>query len=140
MTELTVACPDVYKMCQEHFNEPVLMYFKLARLVGYGEDADDCYLIVKYPDYPDGKIVHHTAVGGYIFLDKLQGQHITIPAYPEYKGQVWDDYYRLDEALELNGARREKEFIVDKRPHETAKMVFSEIQDKTESNNGDMVE
>ncbi len=88
----------IEKMCREHFNEPVLMVFDLARLIGYGEDADDCYLIVKYPDRG---VVWHTAVGGYVFLDRLR-----------IAGD-WDDFKRLDEALELNNVpKKSKKFAL----------------------------
>lgn len=100
-------------MCLDHFNEPVLMMFELARLIGFGDDGDDYYLIVKYPKHPSGKIVWHTAVGGYIFLDKLKDQRLTVPSHPTFYGEIWSDLSRLDNMLTLNGVPREEKFIVE---------------------------
>ena len=111
---------DIQQMCLDHFNEPVLMMFELCRLIGYGEDADDCYLIVKYPKYPDGRIVWSTAVGGYTFLERLKGQNFVVPAYPQFKNEYWDDFIRLDNVLALSGVPKEEKFIVDVRPEETS--------------------
>lgn len=107
---------DIMLMCLNHFNEPVLMTFDLARLIGYGEDADDCYLIVKYPSRG---IVWHTAVGGYMFLNQLKGQNAVSPTYPSYEGEMWDDLTRLDSMLTVNNVPREDTFIVDIRPEQT---------------------
>lgn len=107
---------DIEQMCRDHFNEPVLMMFELARLIGYAEDESDCYLIVKYPDRG---VVWHSAVGGYTFLDRLKGQGFVVPTYPEFEGEGWDDLIRLDNMLALNGVPKEKEFIVDIRPEES---------------------
>ncbi len=100
---------DIEKMCREHFNEPMLSFEELGRVIGYGEDACDCYLIVKKMD---GSIIWNTGVGGYIFLDRLKGQ---------WPGGEWDDYKRLDNTLELNKCPKEKEFkivISDENPFE----------------------
>lgn len=107
---------DIQKMCLEHFNEPVLLGFDLARLIGYGEDADDCYLIVKYPHRG---VVWHTAVGGYTFLSRLKGQNFVIPNHPSFEGEVWDDFIRLDNMLALNNVPKEEKFIVDIRPEQS---------------------
>lgn len=107
---------DIHQMCLDHFNEPVLICFELARLIGYGEDADDCYLIV---NYPDRGVVWHTAVGGYTFLDRLKGQGFVVPTHPSFEGETWDDLIRLDGMLALNGVVKEEKFIVDIRPEET---------------------
>ena len=90
---------------REHFNEPILLGDRLARVIGYSE-SDDCYIICRYPG---GKIVHHTMVGGYTFLKVLRGQGLVIST----KGEEWDDLCRLDRMLELNGCAKAPEFIVD---------------------------
>lgn len=100
------------KMCRDHFNEPVLLGFEVGRLIGYAEDDEDCYLIINYPKYPDGRIVYHTCVGGYIFLNRLKGQGLVIST----QGEEWDDYYRIDSSLSVNGAPMAQEFIVRKLP------------------------
>lgn len=100
----------IEKMCREHFNEPVLLGFDLGRLIGYAEDDHDCYLIIRYPKYPDGRIAYHTAVGGYIFLDRLKFQDCVVST----GGEVWNDYTRMDTMLTLNGSPKEPEFIVKK--------------------------
>lgn len=97
---------DLEKMCRAHFNEPVLLNFEVGRLVGYAEDDHDCYLIINYPN--PVRTVYHTCVGGYHWLDRLRGQHLVISR----DGERWDDYYRVDHALELNGAPRVENFIV----------------------------
>lgn len=98
-TEDTVERP-ILEEFRSHFNEPVLLGFELARVVGYGEDYEDCYLIC---DYPGGKRVWCTAVGGYVFLGCLKGQGVV--------GES-DDFLRLDQMLELNGAPKVASFIV----------------------------
>jgi len=102
---------EIEKMCRDHFNQPVLMMDKTVRLIGYAEDEMDCYLIVK--DCQLGEY-WHTAVGGYIFLDKLKEQNLVVAS----TGENWDDFYRIDNFLELNGASKEKDFKVVKNYHQ----------------------
>ena len=90
-----------------HFNEPMLAMFDLVRCVGYGEDEDDCYIIARRPN-PNGDLIWLTCVGGYTFLNKLEGQEYVLG----YSGEHWDDLTRLDNLLTLNGAPREPEFKV----------------------------
>lgn len=116
---------DIQQMCFDHFNEPVLMSFELARLIGYGADADDCYLIVKYPRR--GR-VWHTAVGGYMFLDRLKGQNLVNPKYPSYEGEVWDDFNRLDNMLKVNGVPKAAEFLVEIRAEP---LIYTNNEEKT---------
>jgi hypothetical protein len=99
---------EIEKMCREHFNEPVLLGFELGRLIGFAEDDHDYYLIIRYPKYPDGRLSYHTAVGGYIFLDRLKFQNCVVSTGEE----VWSDYTRMDSLLTLNGAPKEPEFLV----------------------------
>jgi hypothetical protein len=105
--------PDAAMMAEvrAHFNEPIIcgMGMEVVRCVGYGESAIDCYLIYKDQD---GKLCWNTMVGGYHWLDRLKGQCMT--GYgPD--GEAWDDFYRIDSFLELNGCPKEPEFIVDMR-------------------------
>lgn len=94
-------------MCRDHFNEPFLVAFDLVRLIGYGEDQDDAYIIyIKR----GGDISRMTCVGGYTFLDCLENQGQIISS----EGESWNDLYRLDIMLELNGACKVKEFILEK--------------------------
>jgi hypothetical protein len=104
--ELAPRTTDLEKMCRDHFNEPVLLHFEVGRLVGYAEDEADCYLIINYPN--PVRTVYHTCVGGYHWLDRLRGQHLVISR----DGERWDDYYRIDKALELNGAPKVETFII----------------------------
>lgn len=101
---------ELEKMCRDHFNEPVLLGFDVGRLVGYAEDDDDCYLIVNHPN--PTKTTYHTCVGGYIFLDCLKDKGLVISK----SGERWDDYYRLDNMLRLNGAPKVPEFIIRRFP------------------------
>lgn len=94
-----------------HFNEPVLMGFDLARVIGYGEDDDDCYLIVQYPRRG---ISRSTMVGGYTFLDRLKGQNYVRST----TGEDWDDFTRMDSLLHHNGVPRVEEFLIEDRTTE----------------------
>jgi hypothetical protein len=117
MNEIVPKRSDLEQMCREHFNEPMLSMFDVVRCVGYGESADDCYVIVREPHYPEGKLRWLTCVGGYTFLDRLRGQGYVKSS----DGEDWDDLVRLDSTLALNGAPKEAGFILDLRPdeHET---------------------
>jgi hypothetical protein len=95
---------DLLQMAKHHFNEPVLTMFTLTRLIGYGEDDDDCYLILVDPYRGT---VKHTCVGGYTFLDRLRGQG----AAGEFG--VWDDFKRLDSLLANNGVPAADEFLLE---------------------------
>jgi len=96
------------KKCKDHFNEPVLSDFGLCRLIGYAEDDEDCYYILKYPNGVHKGISWHTFVGGVYFLDLLKNQG-TVRAT---NGEIWSDFSRLDNILQLNGAEKEEEFIL----------------------------
>lgn len=99
---------DLKQMCLDHFNEPIIVGFDIVRLVGYAEDDDDCYLIINYPN--PVRTIYHTCVGGYQWLDRLKGQCLVI----SNSGERWDDFYRIDNLLQLNGAPKVDEFIVRK--------------------------
>lgn len=75
-----------------HFNQPILVGFRLGRLIGYGEDLSDCYMIVLHSG---GLIEYQTMVGGYVYLD----DHL-----PEWELEG------LDTILELNGAPKQASF------------------------------
>ncbi len=99
---------ELHDMAAAHFNEPIIVGHAVGRLVGYGEDLTDCYLVVQHAR-PKG-IVWHTCVGGYVFLDRLKGQGYVRSIYD---GEDWDDFIRLDEFLALNGAPKIDKMIVD---------------------------
>lgn len=92
------------QIARDHFNQPVLCSFELVRLIGYAEDDRDCYFIMKQRG---GTTFWQTCVGGYIFLERLKDQDAVLST----GGEHWDDYYRADNLLELNGATKEKEFV-----------------------------
>ncbi len=98
--------PELFHMALSHFNEPMLSGFDLMRVIGYGEDDRDCYLILKGRN---GNIVWTTCVGGYVFLNCLKGQDKIIST----EGEVWDDFYRIDQLLSYNGAPKEEDFILE---------------------------
>jgi hypothetical protein len=91
---------EYLREAQSHFNEPILLGFDLARLIGYAEDDEDCYLVVRDPRRG---LVWATLVGGCTYLDCLRGRNVC--------GE-WDDFTRLDSLLAMNGAPREAEFMV----------------------------
>jgi hypothetical protein len=106
---------NLYQEALAHFNEPVLIGFNLARVVGYAEDDEDCYLIIRKPRY--GQMFNEgyewcTFVGGYTYLACLKDQNIVTPLHPQFEGEIWTDYSRLDSLLELNGAPKEEKFLV----------------------------
>lgn len=103
---------EIEKMCRAHFNEPILTFFEIGRLIGFAEDDHDFYLIIRYPHRPEPKTVYHTAVGGYTFLNCLKFQEF----YVTKDGEVGDDLSRLDTMLALNGVPPEPVFIVKKFP------------------------
>jgi hypothetical protein len=95
-------------MCREHFNEPVLTHLKVGRVIGYGEDDHDCYLIIAYPHEPT---IWHTCVGGYTFLTLLKEQDVVMA----HNGERWDDLFRIDSDLMRSGCPKVDEFIRDIR-------------------------
>lgn len=102
---------ELYQMCVRHFNEPMLSFDGLARCVGYGETAVDCYIIVrkKSERYGEpGKLIWHTCVGGYTFLTALNNQGQVLAN----NGEQWNDLTRLDNELTRTGAPKESEFIL----------------------------
>lgn len=100
----------IEKEFRSHFNEPVLHGFEIGRVIGYGEDACDCYLIIKKAD---GSVIWHTAVGGYTFLTPLENQGRIPERYITEENKYWNDLYRLDNCLHINKCQREKEFLVE---------------------------
>ncbi len=84
---------DLHDLVKAHFNEPVLTDFQVGRIIGYSQDAMDCYMMIRYPN--PTKVIHHTMVGGYYFLDRLKGQNLVIST----QGEEWDDYFRIDNML-----------------------------------------
>lgn len=105
------ASSELHAMALAHFNEPIIAMARVVRLIGYGEDERDCYLICREMY---GKTVWHTCVGGYTFLDRLKGQgYVKAP-----NGEGWDDLTRLDSVLAINGCPHEAEFVLDIRPDE----------------------
>lgn len=100
---------SIQAMCRDHFNEPIICSSEIVRLIGYGETAIDCYLICSSTK----RVIYwNSAVGGYTFLGRLKGQRHVRSA----DDKDWDDFVRLDSLLELNGAPKVKDFIVDLRP------------------------
>lgn len=115
--------------CRAHFNEPILLFPDVVRLIGCGQDDDDAYIIVqgtrhtakKYAWAEDG-IWRSTAVGGYMWLDRLKGQGYV----KAHNGEDWDDLVRLDSWLALNGAPRRDEFLYEDRCGKEEKSTASE--------------
>ena len=84
---------SILEMCRQHFNEPIIVGSEVVRLIGYGETAVDCYLICS--GMSQRGVFWNSAVGGYIFLDRLKGQgHVK-----SVEGEDWDDFFRLDNLL-----------------------------------------
>jgi len=96
---------NLYAEAFAHFNEPAIVGFMLCRLIGYGETGIDCYFIFKKPR---GEVFWNTCVGGYTWLNQLKGQNYV----KSTSGEDWDDFFRLDNSLALNGCPKEKEFML----------------------------
>lgn len=99
---------ELHREVAEHFNEPMLAGFDLVRCIGYGEDDSDCYVIYRRPG---GEVIWHTMVGGYTFLSRLKGQGYARST----SGEDWDDLFRLDHMLALNGCPKEAVMRVELR-------------------------
>lgn len=84
---------STFQTAKDHFNKPMMSGMELCRCVGYAEDEEDCYLIVKRP-YKD--LLWISMVGGYFFFTNDTGS----------------DYCRIDRLLEYNGAPKVQEMIV----------------------------
>lgn len=97
---------NLHQMCLTHFNEPMLAHGALVRCIGYGETAVDCYIIAQKLH---GEIVWLTCVGGYTFLDRLKGQGYVRST----GGEDWDDFTRLEGDLQLNGAPKQSQFLLE---------------------------
>lgn len=68
--------PSKYqKECRKHFNElGIFGGTDLTRLIGYGEDEDDCYYLLCYPPEEYGgvcKEVYASMVGGWFSIKKM---------------------------------------------------------------------
>ena len=106
MNKSPVETNPILKEFKKHFNEPVLIGLEVMRVIGYSEDDMDCYLMVQDVK---GRILHHTAVGGYIFLDELKNQgHVKA-----HNGEDWDDLSRLDSWLTCGKAPKQDEFLIE---------------------------
>jgi hypothetical protein len=77
------------------FNELALFVFDVGRVVGFHEDLNDYYWVVRHSD---GSTVYHSAVGGGISL----------------RGIDPDDYERLNGWMSMNGAPEANEFSITK--------------------------
>lgn len=108
MSETSVHNRELYEMCRAHFNEPMIAMERVVRCIGYGETAVDCYVISQSMG---GKVTWHTCVGGYFWLDRLKGQDYVRST----GGEDWDDLYRLDNVLALNGAPKADAFRLELR-------------------------
>lgn len=104
--------PDLLAEARSHFNEPVIHLLSVARCIGYGEDADDCYFILRRPD-PHADELWASCCGGTTFLNSLDKQNYVISI--DYR--EWDDLIRLDNTLALNGAPKANELVVKLNHH-----------------------
>lgn len=105
--------PDLREEALKYFNHPVLSTFDVVRCIGYAEDNDDCYYIIRYPNNTHKHtVVWLSCVGGLMTLDRLKGQR-EIKNAGENRDETWDDFYRLDEWLALNGCPKEERFVED---------------------------
>jgi hypothetical protein len=99
---MTTEQQSVMEEFKQHFNEPVIVGTKVGRVIGFA-DTDDYYLIVQFKG---GDILWQTAVGGYCWLNLLKEQGKVI-----FGEEEWNDFIRLDDLLELNGAPRREIFL-----------------------------
>lgn len=93
---------------EAHFNEPILYGTEIARVIGYGEDDYDCYIIIHCPNRG---VLWHSMVGGYFYLTALDAQNRIV----SHDGDLWSDLTRLSGNLEVAGCLKRDEFIVERR-------------------------
>ncbi len=93
-----------------HFNEPVIDIFDVVRLIGWGQDDDDCYFIFAARN---GRIYRSSAVGGFIPLDRLRNQQTPDGIRHALESPARDDFEQLDKWLALNGAPRSGTFWLE---------------------------
>lgn len=103
-----------------HFNEPVLLYLNVVRLIGYAETAVDCYWIV---NEPRKGVWWHTCVGGIIYLTSLKEQGVVHALNTE----IWTDYSRIDGDLEMSGVPKARAFVLDLRPEDEEREYGSSV-------------
>jgi hypothetical protein len=103
--ETKVRHTDWLEECRNHFNQPVLDGLDVVRLVGYEETGIDSYYIVKSAKKGQYSA---SAVGWFMPLEFLKEQG----KVTSLEGEEWNNFVRLDNWLELNGAPKVEEFIV----------------------------
>ena len=101
---------EFFNIARSHFNEPMLSFAEVVRLIGYHETAIDCYLIVQHMG---GEIHYHTFCGGYIFLNTLSDNEVMTISHDNGIIERWSDLDRLDRMLSLNGAPRAEKFLIE---------------------------
>lgn len=90
-----------YDFAVKHFNEPVIDYLRIVRLVGWGQDDHDAYYI--YSSTRRG-IYRSSAVGSFIPLISLKSQDTVDGIRHAMADPAMDDFDQLDKWLALNGA------------------------------------
>lgn len=78
---------------ESHFNELCVGMYCVARVIGYREDDEDCYWILR--EGGSGKKVYHSMVISPYFITGA------------------DDYDRINDSQSMNGNPEESEFIVE---------------------------
>lgn len=99
-----------YDFAIKHFNEPVIDYLRVVRLVGWGEDEHDAHYI--YSCTRRG-IYRSSAVGSFIPLISLKTQDTVDGIRHVMENPALDDFDQLDKWLSLNGAPRLAVFILE---------------------------
>ena len=102
--------PKFLDEAESRFNEIALNADQVCRIIGYMEDENDYYLIVRYMR---GRIGYVSFCSSPISLYPLIGKNERKSFISQ---EVWDDYYRVSSILKLNGCPEEEEFIVDEFP------------------------
>lgn len=99
---------EILEMCKQHFNEPILCGFELGRLIGFAEDDDDYYLVVKFPRKGlEVETLWISAAGGYVFLNRLKRQTTST----DKNNEEFNEYEYLDRVLTLNDVPLEEKFV-----------------------------
>ena len=102
-----------YAEARVHFNEPVVDMFSVVRLIGWGQDEDDCYYI--YLRHGAGQVYRSSAVGGFIALTPLKQAQSPDGLRHALEDPACDDFDQLDKWLALNGAPRADVFRLEDR-------------------------
>lgn len=94
----------------KHFNEPVIDFLTVVRLIGWGQDDDDAYYI--YSSTHRG-IYRSSVVGSFTPLALLGKAYTPDGIRHAMADPARDDLHQLDQWLALNGAPKVEALLIE---------------------------